>query len=132
MAARLNPRKKFYTYKLTTNDGLVAYVGKGSGRRLQVQKRNYGLDGEVIAYHQTEEIAYKSEKKFIEQLKPFLNKCAGGNGSKAAKTRKPKKTAFEVLYDKLGSRVLAARLCLCFENMCDPSKVDKIREVAYG
>lgn len=128
MAARLN-NQRFYTYKLTTSDGTVAYVGKGSGNRLATQKRNYGLSGEIIAWHKSEQVAYKEEQKSIAELKPFLNKCAGGNGSKATKTRK---TKFEVLYDKLGSRVLAARMCLCFEHLCDPSKVDQIRKVAYG
>jgi len=120
---------KFYTYQLIASDGSVEYVGKGSGKRFNNQKRKYGLDGQIVDFYAKEQDAYAAEKVLIKNLKPRLNKCAGGNGSKATRTRR---TSFEMLYDKLGSRVLAARMCLNFIHLCDASKVEQIRRVAYG
>jgi hypothetical protein len=121
--------QKFYTYRLTTSDGSVAYIGKGSGKRLQNQKRKFQLNGEIADYYTKESDAYKAEKLLIAKEKPFLNKCAGGNGNCVTKTRK---TSFEVLYDKIGSKALAARICMNFVHLCDASKVEQIRRVAYG
>jgi hypothetical protein len=135
MAARiLKPRHqddirhKFYVYRLNDENGKTLYVGKGSGARLNRQKSKFSLQGEVVCSFKSEAKAYQREKELISLLSPKLNKYPGGNGSKAAKTRLPKWVA-EI--ESVGTKTFAARLLLSF-GLCHPSKLDDIRQVAYG
>jgi hypothetical protein len=121
--------QKFYVYELFSADGVIQYVGKGSKSRLKVQKRNFGFDGRIVKAFASEAKAYAFEKQHIATVAPMLNKCAGGNGSKAARAVN-RKTDFQRLYESIGSRALAARIWLNFAN--DLSKVEQIRRVAYG
>lgn len=122
-----------YVYELTDSDGNVAYVGKGSGRRLDSQIKRYGLIGNEVARFKSEKSAYEYEIKRIADQSPYLNKCAGGNGNRTKRVS-TRKTDFEKLCDLIGTRAVAARLWLVFarSDNADMSKVDAIREVAYG
>lgn len=141
MAARLNlhhdedTRKRFYVYALF-NGVVCEYVGKGSGRRLDVQKRKFGLEGRIIKRIQNEKEAYSYERKMIAELKPTLNKHPGGNGSKATPETKYRKDAFDRLIDKIGTRAYAARILLRINlvnpSLVDQSKIEMFREAAYG
>ena len=138
MAARLRKnhqddvRAKFYVYKFVDNAGVVAYVGKGSGRRFKVQQRNIKLNGEIVEYFKKESDAYAYEVQLISELKPYINKHPGGNGSKVVIV-KYKKTAFDRLCENIGTKAVAARICLNYWWMIDSSKIEQLRRVAaYG
>jgi hypothetical protein len=123
---------RFYVYALTDGDQVV-YVGKGSGRRLHVQRRTHGCDGYEVARFKRERDAYAHEIRVIAELSPARNKHPGGNGSRATPARTPRAPAWMKEIDRIGSRVYAARLLLSrFAHIVDPSKVDAIRRVAYG
>lgn len=121
--------KRFFVYELVASDGAVHYVGKGSGRRLAVQQKRYGLAGRIVERFSNEEAAYKFEVAHIQKVKPLLNKHRGGNGCRATPYVEPK-DAFIDLCRRLGVRVVAARMALTYG--CDPSKRDALRLVAYG
>jgi hypothetical protein len=129
---------RYYVYELTDAQGVVQYVGKGSGTRLRAQIRNFRLLGHEVARFKRESDAYAYERQRIAEVKPLLNKCAGGNGSRATPVRAPRKTAWEKEVDRVGSRVYAARLLLSFRNGINSlvSKVEMdwaaIEAVAYG
>ena len=126
---------QFYVYELHDSDGKVAYVGKGSGKRLQAQRSNFQLDGIEVARFKSEDHAYGYEKERIKEVQPYLNKCAGGNGSRAIqKVIRTRKTAFEKEFERIGSRAMCARLWLQFARPwnADMSKLEEIRRVAYG
>ena len=120
---------RFYVYELIDASGVVQYVGKGSGRRLDVQKRKFALDGRIVRSFDREAKAYAFEVAHIAAAKPIQNICKGGNGSTATKTRFVK-DVFYRLYDQIGSRALAARLVLAYGP--PESKTDAIRAIAYG
>lgn len=125
---------RFYTYKLTDNEGKVAYIGKGSGNRLDRQMKRYQMQGEYVTWHKNERYAYSKEVQLIAELKPYLNKKKGGNG-KYALPKPPEKRVNDPFYklcDKLGTRVVAARICMNYWYMFEPSKVEQIRKIAYG
>lgn len=131
MAARKEWR--FYVYELRDGFGKCAYIGKGSGNRLAVQRRNMEMEGDEVARFKREVDAYAYEVARIAESQPYLNKCAGGNGSKATPKRTPRKTAWEKEVEAIGTRAYSARLLLMFGlNHIDPSKVDNIRRIAYG
>jgi hypothetical protein len=121
---------QFYVYELSNEDG-IQYVGKGSGRRLKNQERRFGLSGRIVAEFAKEPDAYAFEVSRIAELNPPLNKCKGGNGSRAIQKRH-RKTAWEMTFERIGSRRYAALLLLHFSRLLDPSKVDQIRRVAHG
>jgi hypothetical protein len=124
---------RFYVYELVSADGAVQYVGKGSGTRLRAQMRNFGLFGYEVARFKRESDAYAFEREHIADVQPVLNRCAGGNGSRATPARKPVKAAWEKEMDRIGTRCYAARLLLRFaSHLVDPSKLDAIRQVAHG
>lgn len=134
MAARIRKthqdevRAKHYVYELFDADGTIMYVGKGSGRRFDVQKKKYCLDGRIVQWFGTEAKAYSAEISHIAKVCPPLNKVKGGNGCRTAKTRIPK---WQAVIEAIGTRIYAARLLLAF-GVADKSKIDEIRQVAYG
>jgi hypothetical protein len=135
MAQVGRPINKFYVYAIKNEQGSIVYIGKGSGRRFEVQKKNFNLSGEILETFASEKLAYAKEIEFISLHKPSLNKCKGGNGCTATKKRIVKQD-YEKLIDRIGSRAFAARLLLAYNKvnpkMVDQSKVDLFREVAYG
>jgi hypothetical protein len=123
---------RFYVYRIF--DGFeTVYIGKGSGRRLSSQKSKFKLPGEIIARFKKERDAYAYEIKMIDELMPTANKHPGGNGSRVYK-RRPRKQAWEIEIDRVGSRRYSARMLLRFDlaGLVDPSKLDAIRQVANG
>ena len=135
MAQVGRPINKFYVYAIKNEEGSIVYIGKGSGRRFEVQKKNFKLSGEILEKFASEKLAYEKEVEFISLHKPSLNKCKGGNGCTATKKRIVKQD-YEKLIERIGSRACAARLLLSYNKvnpkMIDQSKVDLFREVAYG
>lgn len=131
---------RFYVYALMDGEQ-VAYVGKGSSSRLQNQRRAFGLVGHELARFKHERDAYTYERRFIADLKPTLNKCAGGNGSWAswekpmdAATRATHR-ASEALHaeiDRIGSRAVVAKYLLTLDWKFLPSEIDHLRQVAHG
>jgi len=135
MASVGRPINKFYVYAIKNEQGSIVYIGKGSGRRFEVQKKNFKLSGEILETFASEKLAYAKEVEFIFLHQPSLNKCKGGNGCTATKKRIVKQD-YEKLIERIGSRACAARLLLSYNkvnpSLIDQSKVDLFREVAYG
>lgn len=73
----------YYVYRIFSGDETV-YIGKGSGNRIDVQKKNFGCDGEILERFSNEQDAYAAEVRLIEKLSPPLNRCPGGNGGMAS------------------------------------------------
>jgi len=121
---------RFYVYALKQGD-VVAYVGKGSGKRLEAQKRKFRLDGDKLETFTSEAKALIAERKWILILCPELNRCAGGNGGRVK--RRIVRSNWERMIAR-NSRGYAARLLLGVERsvsgLVDPSKLEAIRQVA--
>jgi len=127
-----------YTFRIA---GEVVYVGKGSGRRLKEQVKNFGyLDnciGGVVRYFASEKAAYNEEARLIAKHKPRYNANKGGGGAitrlKHVKLSKEFKRELEEI-SRVGTRFYVARKLLNFDlgGFVDPSKVERIRQVAYG
>lgn len=77
---KIDPRVGHYVYALTYQ-GVVLYVGKGSGPRLKSQMRDYWLDGHIVEVFKTALQAYRAEVRYIKELCPALNQNRGGGGS---------------------------------------------------
>lgn len=132
---------RFYVYDVLDADGVTIYVGKGSGRRAHVSCRERGgCEFKIIERFANECAAYAKEVARISEIKPALNIAAGGNGSRAIK-RRIVRDKWQRTFDAIGSRKYAARLLLAcvaasakagIQYPGDLSKVDAIREVAYG
>lgn len=126
---------KFYVYELYDKLGALQYVGKGSNNRLARQIKIRELDGHEVARFKRESDAYAYEKQRIAEHKPVLNKCVGGNGCRSTiKRERNTKDVLTELIKEIGSRRVSAIMWLMYApaSMRDASKVDKIREVAYG
>lgn len=67
----------FYVYRILGEMGETVYIGKGSGRRLEVQKRRFKSAGEIIRSFRKEGLALRFEAKMIAKHKPPLNMVAG-------------------------------------------------------
>ena len=50
--------KQVYVYAIKNEEGSIVYIGKGSGRRFEVQKKNFKLSGEILETFATEKLAY--------------------------------------------------------------------------
>lgn len=137
MAARIRKHHqdeiRFYVYALKDEAGRVMYVGKGSGRRLECQKRKFGLAGEILERHASEAKAYAAEVRLIAEMNPPLNKHPGGNGSRAKAERVP---SWVRDMSRIGTQRFAARLLMSVlrvrPDLIPASKVEAIRQVAYG
>lgn len=136
MAARIRKTHqddiRFYVYRFIDADGVVAYVGKGSGRRFSSQFNKLDMTGDIVSWHKKESDAYAAEVSLISELSPYMNKYKGGNGAKATQKKKARKDKFYLLCEKIGTKAVAARILLNFRWLVDSSKVDMIRRVAYG
>ena len=123
---------KFYVYRIFDLGGTI-YVGKGSGGRLQKQIKRFAVLGEIVKWFKSEREAYAHERRLIEQLKPVLNRCAGGGGPRKG-GREPRRFPWEIEMERIGTRVYAARGLLRFDlrPYLPESKIDQIRQVAYG
>ena len=131
--ASMPNQKRFYVYRVLDAAGAVIYIGKGTGKRMFVSlKERGGATVEAIKHFAQESAAFKYEAKLIAKLSPCKNKANGHNGP--SKPRAPLKGKFYMNCERLGTRVVAARLWLAFanKNNADMSKVDAIRSVAYG
>lgn len=130
---------RFYVYQFTDDDGPV-YIGKGSGNRFKAQSSRFGCPGEIIERFKSEKAAYAAEVRYIAARKPRLNRHKGGTGSRAVKRREPPMPKYMrrdyAIMEALGTRVYCARLLLNCERskpgIVEPSKLDAIRQVAYG
>jgi hypothetical protein len=123
---------RFYVYRLYGPDGATEYIGKGSGYRLTAQKRNKGLDGEIVAMFFKEADAYAYEVERIAADKPTLNRHPGGNGSKAIKRRALPRPKWVIDMEKIGTRVYAARFLLTKQYPFTASEIDMLRRAAHG
>ena len=125
---------KWYVYQFFAADGVCVYVGKGSNDRFKRQSKRFkGFSGAITAYFESERDAFDHERALIIDLSPSFNK--------AMMPVKPKPWLYMLLpEDKdfyawcaiLGTRAMAARVLLSFRKYVDPSKLDAIRQVAYG
>ena len=132
---------RFYIYDILSHDGSVIYVGKGSGRRHLVSKaQRGGAASRIVEWFASEAKAYAAEVARIALIRPVMNLHKGGNGSKATK-RAARKDRWEKTLSLIGSRKYAALLVLAAVRSIknnglnidfDCSKVEAIREVAYG
>jgi hypothetical protein len=124
-----------YVYAIRDRD-VVVYVGKGSGHRLATQQRRFGFPGDVLEECDGDTAAFKAERKWIAELQPQMNRCAGGNGNRRRTRAAGRKSAFDRIIDEVGTRRYAAMLLLGCERsqrgIVDRSKLDEIREVARG
>jgi hypothetical protein len=134
MAARLNRKWAFYVYEILANDGLIAYVGKGSRSRLSEQCRRFGLAGREVARFYRERDAYKYEAQRIAETRPPLNKNAGGWGGVCGRSGLNAMQRMEREIKSIGSRVCAARLLLKYDlsAFLGQSELERLRRVAYG
>lgn len=72
----------FYVYEwFIVETGEIFYVGKGTGKRYQVKKRNqifnsylsnYNCDVRIIQYFDDEEESFRYEERRIEELKKLV------------------------------------------------------------
>lgn len=131
-------KPEFYVYRIF--DGAVTvYVGKGSGRRLQAQQRNFRLPGEVIETCKSDDHAFERERHWIAALNPTDNISPGGNGGRCRPKPRKRETKFERELRQVGSRRYVARFLMTRinERNCERlglSKVDlnRLRAVANG
>ncbi len=124
---------QFYVYALVL-DGVPVYVGKGSGRRLSAQKRNFGLPGYEVARFRSETDAYRFEREVIAEWEPAFNKHPGGNGGTVRKRRRARLSSFAKELLAVGSRVWTARYLLSndLRGYLLPEQVERLRLVADG
>lgn len=141
-----HPEAKCYVYRIF--DGMeTVYVGKGSGYRLNSQKRKFGLSGEIIEHCESDDVAFQREIHWIAALRPTANKLLGGNGGRTAPKPISKEmmkankeyAKFERDYETVGPRRYVARFLLTILSESNAPKfglstVDlfRLREVANG
>jgi hypothetical protein len=74
--------KRFYVYRILGEMGETVYIGKGTGRRLELQKRRFMAEGEIIRSFAKEDLAFRFEAKLIAKHKPPLNVVSGHGSGK--------------------------------------------------
>lgn len=133
MAARQS-----YVYAVMV-DGAIAYVGKGTGNRLNVSARKHGGQPVVLRECKSEDDAFAYEREMIALHRPSRNLCKGGNGGRAKAKPSPRKPKWLAEIERIGSKVYAARFLLTRldDANCEQwgvSKLDmnRLREVANG
>lgn len=109
---------KPYVYGLFEGD-VVAYIGKGTGRRLKIQERNFRLKGRVLKECKTETEAFAFERTMIAECKPLLNRCAGGNGGRRKKRRKLPQDPLMTLCERVGGKRVSVMI-LAWVNQVAP------------
>lgn len=127
---------EFYVYRIF--DGAVTvYIGKGSGKRLEAQKRRFGCDGEIIERCRSDDHAFERERHWIASLKPTDNISPGGNGGRCKPKRVPRKPKEYLEMERVGLRRYAARFLLtkldesnCEQHGISPAAIVKLRNVA--
>lgn len=127
----MSERGRFYVYRIFDGD-VTVYVGKGSGRRLALQIRRFGVMGEVVEWFKNEDAAFAAERAWIAKLKPTENLVAGGNGGRAVKKKPPRlHPAFKEI-ERIGTRAYAARFLLryCPHILIQRGAFAKVKEVA--
>lgn len=128
MAARTR-RPKFYVYLIGDMES-PEYIGKGSGRRLNVQERKMG-PGCKLAMFWSENDAYSFEREKIAELSPAMNKHPGGNGSRAipeGRCRQPRiPTPQEV-----AKRLLEITGSAFLLDYVSVSEIKRIESIAWG
>ena len=77
---------QFYVYRILGEMGEIVYIGKGTGSRLDRQKRRFQSDGEVVKFFASEDAAYRHERKLIALHNPPLNQDTGGCGGRFGMT----------------------------------------------
>lgn len=137
MAARLRKHYqegwKWYVYKFYS-ENLCVYVGKGSGNRFKNQRKRFcEYEGRIVAYFEYEKDALCYEKAQIIELSPQLNKALMPETPSPWKVRLlPEYKDFNAWCTAIGTRAMAARLCLRHWTLVDKSKLEMIRSAAYG
>lgn len=121
---------RFYVYEIS-HEGQSVYIGKGCGNRLSAQMAAFRLPGAVVSWFRRERDAYAFEVKAIAERAPWMNVRKGGNGKRAMPKAARRKTIGEKLMERIGTRAYAARLCLKYWWLCDPSKLDALRQIAH-
>lgn len=124
---------KWYVYKFFSGETCV-YVGKGCKRRFNQQaKRFHEFSGSIVAYFKDEQDALSYEKANILEFAPQLNKAMMPDTPKPWTVRNlPDDKDFYAWCDAIGTRAMAARILMKYSYLFEPSKVEQIREVAYG
>ena len=124
---------KYYVYKFFKGDVCV-YVGKGCNNRFKSQQKRFvEFYGTIVAFFISEDAALSYEKAQILELAPQLNKAMMPDAPKPWTVRLlPDDKDFYAWCDSIGSRAMAARVCLKYWWLCDQSKIESLRKVAYG
>lgn len=81
----------FYVYAFRDDNGDLAYIGKGTGKRFQKQKTHMArkgiTQGEIVWQSGSERRAYRMERALIARHRPWLNKQPGGYGGLGYRTQ---------------------------------------------
>lgn len=130
---RHDDETRFYVYRIF--DGMqTLYIGKGSGRRLQEQKRRFHADGEILERCRTDDQAFRQEVAWIERLMPTENRNPGGEGGRVHPRRKPRISKEFAEIARVGIHRYIARFLLTKldERNCDQFGVSlqQLRQIA--
>ncbi len=128
-----SPEWKWYVYKFYSGETCV-YVGKGCGSRFSCQSKRFkDFNGHIVACFKNESDALSYEKGQILELAPQLNKAHMPEIPKPWTVRLlPEDRDFYSWCSSIGTRAVAARICLKYWWMIPSSNLDQIRRVAYG
>ena len=128
----------FYIYEwFIVETGEIFYVGKGTGKRYQVKKRNqifnsylsnYNCDVRIIRYFDDEEESFRYEERRIEELKKIglakANLNYGGNGGVASIWTKEMRARMSI-NNPMKAEEQKIRMSL-FNPMKDPKVAEKV------
>ena len=105
---------KYYVYRFDSPTACI-YVGKGCGRRFDIQRKRFTeYRGHIVAYFKTEQDAFTHELSLIKQLAPAVNKT-GNQGMKEPWIHiliPDSTTEFYAWCEALGTRQMAIRAVL--------------------
>ena len=122
---------RFYVYAIHDGDGVPVYIGKGIGRRLDLQRGRFARPGYILRRFRTEDAAFQFDARMVAELKPQMNRCPGGAGGRASKRIVRLPACYREM-ERVGTRVYAARELLKFDltGYVTPKQIDAIRQVA--